>query len=112
MVPRMNKQLIPLLALLVAACSFDTVPWAKATATPEQTSTDYSACRAQARASVNEALGRDAERIDMFSNPPSLFSQSTNIIQDTQREQLRAQARKREDAETGACMRGRGYSAK
>jgi hypothetical protein len=102
--------LLPL--LLLAACADPGAQWLKVGATDEQASADASACRTQARAIANQMVGRDADRLDMMSAPPTLSGQSSNMVQSMQRDQLAETARKRETAEMTSCMRGKGYSAR
>jgi hypothetical protein len=96
--------------LLLGGCADGPIPWARSGAAGDQAAADYSACRAQARASVNRALGSEIDRLDMMSAPPTLTGQNTNMIQDMQRAQLAAEARRRQDGEAASCMRAKGYS--
>jgi hypothetical protein len=103
------RRLSLLALLLLAACAAEPVRWAKPGTGADQAAADNSACRASARASVNQALGSEAERLDMMAAPPTLTGQNTNMIQDIQRAQLAAEGRRRQDAEAASCMRAKGY---
>ena len=104
------KRAVPLaLLLLLAACAVEQASWTRPGISRDQAASDFATCRAQARASVNQALANEATRLDMMAGPPTLSGQSSNIVQSLQRDQLASDARKREAAETTACMRSKGY---
>jgi hypothetical protein len=105
----MRRGWIAALALL-AACAGPELRWAKPGASPEQAAADAASCRTQARATVNQALGPDVDRLNLMGAPPTLTGQSSNILQSMQRDQLADIGHRREEQETVACMRAKGYA--
>jgi hypothetical protein len=99
-------------ALLLAGCAASQPQWVKPGAAPEQAASDEAACRAQARAIVNQTLGADVDRLNLMSAPPTLSGQSSNMLGNMQRDQLADVGHRRELAETTDCMRGKGYIAR
>jgi hypothetical protein len=102
---------LPLVALLLllAGCAGEEAHWTKPGNSAEQAAADYRTCNAKARADVNQSLGPESSRLDLMTAPPTLSGTSTNMVQDMQRANLAAEGRRRADAETASCMRGKGY---
>ena len=106
------KPLALLALLLLAACAGEEANWTRSNASAEQAASDYASCNAKARAAVNQSLAPEATRLDLMAAPPTLSGTSTNMVQDMQRANLAAEGRRRADAETASCMRGKGYLAR
>ena len=105
----MQSRFLLLPLLLLAACAGAQAHWTKSNASADQAASDYASCNAKARASVNESMAPEANRLDLMAAPPTLSGNSTNMVQDIQRANLAAEGRRRADAETSACMRAKGY---
>ena len=98
------------LLLLLAACAAEPVGWMRPGIAEEHAASDLSTCRAEARATVNQALASESSRLDMFAAPPTLSGHSSSIVENLQRDRLAAEGRRRQDTQTAACMRAKGYS--